>query len=273
MGTKRLLTLSEAKILFPKKNLLKLVATTDGISDSTYIAHSQHHKYIVKFFETSSVKEVRSERELLKRLYCHGLNVPRWIKSVNGWHLFSYLEGESPQHITLWQVGEIARFLGKMHKITKGKSAAVDAYPLEKIEGYIENLQDSNTILARLFRELLDSVPKSDGIIHGDLFPDNVKFQDHEIGVFDFIGGGNGAFVLDVAVVVVNWLLFGSVRDKGRIIYFLRCYNQVAPFKISYPQLLPYLRTAILLFALLRTSNLGRPYREQLYKLHYVEKL
>jgi Ser/Thr protein kinase RdoA (MazF antagonist) len=118
---------------------------------------------------------------------------------------------------------------------------------------------------------------RRDGIIHGDLFPDNCVFEGRRIGVFDFIEAGPGSFLLDAAVVAANWALRGNAR--GRLRRFLNAYNAHAPVKIGFDALCGGMEAAVRLYAMQRYVHTeleqgeARPWREQLRKLRRIRKL
>ncbi len=83
------------------------------------------------------------------------------------------------------------------------------------------------------------------GVIHADLFPDNVFFaNDHVTGVIDFYFACNDLFAYDVAICLNAWC-FEPLGDynltKGRA--FLEGYRQVRPLSPAELEALPTLAT------------------------------
>ena len=102
---------------------------------------------------------------------------------------------------------------------------------------------------AQLMNEQWQSIAKSlakfnelpEGLIHGDLFHDNVLFANHRItGVIDFYNACHDWLIYDVAVTVNDWCLNQDMTlDHQRCRVFLDAYRQVRPFTTEEKQAWP----------------------------------
>lgn len=93
------------------------------------------------------------------------------------------------------------------------------------------------------------------GIIHGDLFPDNVFFHDDSLtGVIDFYFACADALAYDVAVTLVAWAMDDAgVLDVSRMRAVLTGYTSLRPLSAAEGEALPLLmRGAALRFLLTR---------------------
>ena len=167
---------------------------------------------------------------------------------------------------------EIATFTAKMHNALSDFSDASDSLHsfkwcvqlVSELSTSIpkEDLQLLNLALKRyrVYQTLIDKCPA--GIIHGDLFRDNVLFEKGEISaVIDFYNAGKAALLFDLAVIANDWAvnfeclpaLFSSkegstkgvdlqnVYDKQKLDVLLAAYQSVRPFTEIEKQVWPHL--------------------------------
>lgn len=84
------------------------------------------------------------------------------------------------------------------------------------------------------------------GAVHGDLFPDNVFFENGELkGVIDFYFACNDFFVYDMAITLNAWCIdkTGRVMDD-RLAAFVRAYEAARPLTDEERDLFPVIRRA-----------------------------
>jgi homoserine kinase type II len=118
------------------------------------------------------------------------------------------------------------------------------------------------------------------GIIHGDLFPDNVFFQDKKLsGVIDFYFSCYDAWMYDIAIILNAWC-FENEREfnitKARML--LEGYNGIRTITDAEWHALPILASgAALRFLLTRAHDWCNPIKGALVKpkdpLEYLHKL
>ena len=80
-----------------------------------------------------------------------------------------------------------------------------------------------------LRREDVKRLPR--GVIHGDVFRDNVLFSERGLtGVLDFHHAATGYWIYDLAVVANDWCNDNSgVLDPDRVLALLRAYHAIRP--------------------------------------------
>jgi homoserine kinase type II len=246
MGIKSTLTCKEAKTLFSSYKIDSLTPSTSGIIDTTYISE----EYIIKRYERSIDARVQADIKLLKDLKDLGLNVARFITQKKSWYLYERLKGEMPTHIRLYHIVSLARFLAKFHNHTYRKTALIDVVDKKEVENFLQFLKYNFYFYYKKLSSLKKYKLKNDGIIHGDIFKDNTLFQMDKVAVFDFIDGGNGSFIFDIAVLLSG---FGIKKHHHcKIELFLKTYNQHAPLKQSKKELLHAIDSATYFYTLKR---------------------
>ncbi|MDF1878621.1 phosphotransferase [Sulfurimonas sp. SAG-AH-194-C20] len=246
MGVKRALTLSQVKTLFPSYTFSSLIPSTSGVMDTTYISD----KYVIKFYERDIKEKISLDAMLLEHLSDGGLNVPQLLAHTDGWYLYDKLRGKVPKTIHLFHIQALARFMARFH--AKGLHCSEDFLKSYAIKDTLLKIKRSNYRFYKELEILKDYKPKNDGFIHGDLFRDNTVFDGQTIGVFDFIDGGNGSYVFDIAVALLS---FNTSKRKSYIRIFLNTYNQTAAKKISQKELLDTIKIASLFYGMLRISE------------------
>lgn len=193
-----------------------LTPTDSGISDTTYILTSADgRRLVLKRFETASHMLILEEHALLKALRVQGLNVPLPLAPetaalFDGKPAFLYtaLPGCHPGQPETEQIKAVGDFLGRFHSLSEGRQ---NSYPT-----FAEQCRELASVIAATpfapYVELLNAMQDepADGIIHGDLFPDNALFEGEKLGVIDWIEACEGPFGFDLGVVAFSWCIEGD---------------------------------------------------------------
>jgi len=278
MGVRTKIEIKKINELIKRTNikLVKIENTIDGISDTTYIGYDNNNiKYIFKIYEFATKNEVINEINILNSLkelpITKAITKKEDIKLYQNkpTALFKFLEGKSPQNITKDMISEIGKFLGKFHSQAQElKSINENIYSQIELKNYFENIRNSNvekTILKKFedkYNEVKDLDLSNDGIIHGDLFPDNAKFTYNKLsGVFDFIEACNGNFSFDLSVVINSWCFDSDYKLNDKFFHIiLESYNKYSPNQFEQKDIIKYMKYACLFYAMQR------------YNTKYVEK-
>lgn len=212
-------------------DLISYTGIRDGSVNTHYMLETKRGRFFVKIEEVKSEVEVKQELELLLFLRKQGFPCPQLVKSKSGRYyqeiqnkLYSvsrYIDGvEVPvESLTSGRLEALGQTLANLHLIGRSYKKGIDnRFGFNKIVAiYREVRKQLPPHLKNIVRVLDDEVaylenyldnnlPK--GIIHGDLFPDNVKFKGHRIvGVIDFEAACRGKLIYDLATAV-NALCF-----------------------------------------------------------------
>src|SRR5438477_3805785 len=202
-----------------------------GSVNTTYLLETARGKHLLRIDEVKSELEVKRELDLLLFLRKHGFPCPQPLADRKGRHhrevsgkcltLYRYVEGHtvSPARLTAAQIENVGRVLADLHTIGKSYKKGIDnRFSFDRIADlYAEVRRHLPSYFKRTIRTLDDEaeylqnyleskLPK--GIIHGDLFTDNVILKgDKVVAVLDFEAACRGKFIFDLATAV-NALCF-----------------------------------------------------------------
>ena len=154
------------------------------------------------------------------------------------------LPGRHVYNPTLKQVAALGRFVARFHRVTSGWDHPVPDYPrtpawlahqAELTKGYLPYVPAR--LLADSVREVSYLLARSDvkalpsGVIHGDLFRDNVLFNERGLsGVLDFHHASRGTLIYDLAVAANDWCTDATGRmDSERMLALVRAYHHIRP--------------------------------------------
>ena len=225
-----------------------------GIENSNYFVNTTDTTQVYRWVLTILEQNYPS-RELLvplaHTLQRAGLPVPKIMANKGGESVVSLagkpallstrLPGTHPLNPTTQQCAALGRFLARFHRA--GRSARSHAKQFsrdlkwlhknaEEVSLYLP--YEEQSLLNRSLRHLKSLLTRSDlavlptGVVHGDLFRDNVLFNDAGLsGVLDFHHAGEHFLLFDIAVAANDWCTDSSGRlDTERCIALLSAYNR-----------------------------------------------
>lgn len=226
--------------------------TESGISDTVYTLQTSIGNLVFKLYEQSDFESVQREIRLLDDLRRLGVATALTKEpfEVCGKPAVIYkaVTGKHPTKPTPAMLYEIGRFLFAMHTVTAGQKSENKSFN-EMFCSFSDIIQ--NTPFAP-FRSILEEMTAigDDGVIHGDLFPDNLFFDgDRLSGVIDFIEAANGAFLFDLGVVAFSFCVHKAKIDKELASALLTGYEHK---EIDMDTLTKYARYAALFYGINR---------------------
>lgn len=260
--------------------LQRLDGIRQGVENTNYFLHTTLGRYVLTLYE----KRVHPEDlpffvGLMEHMAAKGLPSPRPQKTINGsmlGHLagrpatiVSFLGGQSLTRINPADCVELGRALASMHlavsDFTLHRANALSLSGWEKMVAFSSQRADEIFIgLGRLLEKEIDflranwptDLPK--GIIHADLFPDNVLFSGPKLcGLIDFYFASDDMFAYDLAICMNAWCFeresaFNITKAKA-LIYG---YSEIRPLSQTEKDALPVLsRGAALRFLLTRLHD------------------
>lgn len=228
--------------------------------------------YVLTVFERMEAEELPYFMHLMKHLAANGLSCPDVMQRRDGALLFeiqgkqgcivSCLPGKILGELNRAQLFAAGQALAGLHvagaDFDKRRSNPTGAGWLsENIDAVMEQTailygQDAADLLCGELEFQAscnwDTLPN--GVIHGDLFVDNILFEGDQVsGIIDFYYAHDAAWAMDIAISLNAQAVLLSHDDQRRIRAFLEGYISVRPLTEDEHQALPLLlRLAALRF-------------------------
>ncbi|SFV68982.1 Homoserine kinase [hydrothermal vent metagenome] len=211
-------------ILPQKYRKYRLIPTRDGVSASVYLLDDC---YVLKLFEKET-PALTIENEILLLSKIDGLPLPKIVDHfiLNGAHAIVYtqIRGKSIQEPADEHIRQIALFLKAFHIQSRHISIKhTERFARSKLKKQIDATGHPK------LQHYLPSTElhlKKEGVIHGDLFPDNCKFVSGRLsGVYDFSDICIGDFHFDLAVIAASWCFDKTQPDPKKVEILLDYYG------------------------------------------------
>lgn len=231
--------------------LLDLQGIASGTDNTNYFIITSHGKYVLTLFEKLVAAELPYYLNLMAHLSRHGIPCPspvagldnKFLGELNGKpaSIVSCLPGKSLEHPTPAHCAEVGAMLADMHlsglsypekmenprgpKWWQATAPAIMPFlAAEEQERLAEELRFQAHSHARF-----EQLPR--GVIHADLFRDNVLFTNGSIGgVIDFYFACNDVLLYDLAITVNDWCVTDSGDlDTARMLPLIEAYQRNRP--------------------------------------------
>ena len=220
---------------FNTENFTSFQGIKQGIENTNYLLKSNNKKFILTIFEKRvSKKDIPFFMELMAQLNKSKIDCPRPLRNQNGNYLIklknksacvvSFLEGKDKKKLSLKNCYEIGQMIAQMHLFTrrmrlyrKNSMNIKNLDPLVKsIKFKSKKFNNLEKFLKNNFKDITRKWPKKlpNGIIHGDLFIDNIFFKKNKLsGFIDFYFAANDYFMYEIAICI-NALCFDKKNSK-----------------------------------------------------------
>lgn len=269
--------------------LQELQGISSGIENTNYFVTTSNGRFVLTLFEKLTASELPFYLNLMAHLARHGIPCPapmanrnnRFLGTLKGKPacIVSRLSGKSTTTPTLEQCSAMGAMLGQMHvagqsfsqNMPNPRGAAWRAATLPQVRPFLDAARATlleNECAVHAQHNLL-SLPQ--GIIHADLFRDNVLLDENRIGgLIDFYFACSDALLYDVAITVNDWCMnSGGNLDRERTRAFLCAYHAVRPLQDHERNAWPtMLRLAALRFWLSRLFDKHLPRDGELINAH-----
>ena len=269
--------------------LLELQGIASGIENTNYFVTTSNGRFVLTLFEILGAEELPFYLNLMAHLARHGIPCPnpvanrfnQFLGTLNGKPacIVSRLSGKSTTTPNDLQCAAIGAMLGQMHiagqsfsqVMPNPRGAAWRAETARRVRPFLDAQQmvllESEVALHA--QQNWTSLPQ--GVIHADLFRDNVLLENDRIGgLIDFYFACSDALLYDVAITVNDWCTHtDGTLDRTKTRIFLRAYHAVRPLLDSEHRAWPMmLRVAALRFWLSRLFDKHLPRDGELINAH-----
>ena len=233
-----------------KIKILEIKNIDNGILNSNFCVITKNKKYILRIYEANRTLDEEKQELILLDKIASFIPVSIAIKNVDNEYisvfnnkkfaLFEYINGNVVSEIDTHIIREIAMKLGKLHSFSKDFSFEEYNRKTRIDFNFYYNEIKKSEIDFKFKNELLnsaDEISKYDfsilpsGIIHGDIFPDNVlldKYNNIKV-IFDFNESYYAPFIFDIAIVINFWIKindFDFFTENNLIRDFLNYYSK-----------------------------------------------
>jgi len=206
-----------------------------GIENTNYLLKSRNSKFILTIFEKRvSQKEIPFFMKLMDQLSNYKINCPKPLKNKSGNYLIrvknktacmvSFLSGKDKKKLNLKNCYDIGKMIAQMHLSSKKiKLYRKNSMNIKNLNPLLNSIKfkskkfiNLEKFLKNNFKDIKKKWPKRlpNGIIHGDLFIDNIFFKNNKLsGIIDFYFAANDFFMYEIAICV-NALCFEKKKSK-----------------------------------------------------------
>ena len=233
LTTKDILSLSR---LYQIGRVIKFEGIKKGIENTNYLLKTNKAKFILTIFEKRvHKKDLPFFMNLMDKLDKNKIICPKPLKNKKGKYLstiknksaciVTFLKGKDKAHLDYKNCFDIGKNIAKFHKTTsKITLYRENSMSVKKLDYLLRSIKfqskkrtlDLKSILFANLKDIKKEWPKNlpKGIIHGDLFIDNIFFNKNKFsGFIDFYFSSNDYLMYEIAICI-NALCFDKIKKK-----------------------------------------------------------
>jgi homoserine kinase type II len=287
---------------YPVGALLSFKGIAEGVENTNYLLHTESGPFFLTLYEKRVAPgDLPFFLGLMEHLANAGIRCPTPVRDVHGQSLrqlagrpaalVTFLEGVWIRRPQVMHCAAVGQAMARLH--LAGQNFALRRANALGLAGwqplyarFKEHADEIAPGLAATIEQELDHLARhwpadlTVGVIHADLFPDNVFFLGDQLsGLIDFYFACNDALIYDVAIALNAWC-FESDHSfnvtKGQAL--LKGYQSIRSIGAAEQRALPLLaRAAALRFLLTRAHDWLHTAKEALVKrkdpLEYLRRL
>ena len=237
--------------------IIKFEGIKKGIENTNYLLKTNKKKFILTIFEKRvNKKDVPFFMNLMEKLNQKKIICPKPLKNKNGKYLstikrksaciVTFLKGKDKTRLDYKNCFDIGKNIAKFHRATNKISLyRENSMSVTKLDALLKSIkfkskkktQDLKSTLSKNLKNIKRDWPKNlpKGIIHGDLFMDNIFFNKNKFsGFIDFYFSSNDYLMYEIAICI-NSLCFEKknnsfVMNNKKIKNLINGYESIRPF-------------------------------------------
>jgi homoserine kinase type II len=242
---------------FKIDEITKFEGIKKGIENTNYLLRTSKEKYILTIFEKRvQKKDLPFFMKLMESLNQKKIICPKPLKTSKGKHLstiqnkpfciVTFLKGADKTNLNYKNCFDIGKNIAKFHKVaSKIKLYRENSMSINKLGGLLKGIKFTSNKVAPKLKPTLNACLKNIksqwpkrlpvGIIHGDLFIDNIFFDKNKFsGFIDFYFSSNDYLMYEIAICI-NSLCFDKKRNSfvmnnKKIKNLIDGYESIRPF-------------------------------------------
>ncbi len=269
--------------------LLEMHGISSGIENTNYFVTTSNGRFVLTLFEILGSDELPFYLNLMAHLARHGIPCPNPVANRRNQFLgtlkgkpaciVTRLNGKSTTTPNNAHCASVGAMLAQMHiagqsfsqVMPNPRGAAWRAATAPLVRPFLDVQQTAllESEVALHQQQHFGRLPQ--GVIHADLFRDNVLLEDDRVGgLIDFYFACSDALLYDLAITVNDWCIdAGGIVDAAKTRALLRAYHAVRPLLDKEREAWPVLlRLAALRFWLSRLYDKFRPRDGELIHAH-----
>ena len=200
---------------------------SEGVENTNYKLKTEKNSFILTIYEDRvEKKDIPFFLEYMFYLSSNGIKCPLPLRNNNNLFaeilgkpasVLTFLDGKSTLSVTEEQAYQLGLILGKIHNISinleikRENPLGLDSFPklIKNSKSTAETFsKDLNINMLEEYNRIKSNWPEGlpKGIIHADLFPDNILFHEGQIsGVIDFSFSCNDFLSYDLSICINAW--------------------------------------------------------------------